>query len=303
MHLLRYRNQVTGIVGLAVQDSTIRPLHFNGQAMAGFAELLRLPLAEIRDLVRGSELQSADVGAIELLSPCDGRMEVWAAGVTYLRSRDARMEESTERTVYDRVYVADRPELFFKSVPWRVVTGGAPITVRSDSMLNVPEPELAALINVHREIIGYTVCNDVSSRSIEGENPLYLPQAKVYDASCAIAARVRPTWEIPDPYALGIHAKITRGPDTVWESKTNTALLNRRISDLADWLFAEQDFPEGVILSTGTGLVPPMSVSLLPGDEVIITIDNVGDLTNSVSISMTGRATHEPERKISNEHY
>lgn len=295
MHLVRYRNRTSGITGIAASTDVAQPLYAGGQAVSGFADLLQLPLPDIHDVVSSSSRRpnSLGQGEIELLSPCDGRMEVWAAGVTYLRSRDARMEESTEQSVYDRVYDAERPELFFKSVPWRVVTDGAPIAIRSDSPLNVPEPELAVIVNAHAEVVGYTVCDDVSSRSIEGDNPLYLPQAKLYEGSCALAAPVRPAWEIADPYDLSIRAHIRRGSDIVWEADTTTASLHRSISDLIDWLFAQQRFPEGVVLSTGTALVPPMDVTLLPGDEVGIVIEEVGQLSNPVGVGVD-RNRHVP---------
>src|SRR4051794_36555517 len=166
-------------------------------------------------------------GTPRLLAPLDGRTEVWAAGVTYERSRDARMEESSEQSVYDRVYAARRPELFFKSVAWRVVTDGEPIAVRSDSAVTVPEPELAVVVTAAAEVFGYTVCDDVSSRDIEGENPLYLPQAKVYAGSCSLATGIRPAWEVPDPGALGIGVRVTRTGDTVFEGATSTARMHR----------------------------------------------------------------------------
>ena len=181
-------------------------------ALAGVtsvAALLRRSLAEIRALVDAAG-EVVDAAEVEPRSIVDGRMEVWAAGVTYTRSRAARAEESTIADVYDRVYDAERPELFFKSVPWRVVIGGEPIGVRADSPINVPEPELAVVVNSSAEIVGYTICNDVSSRSIEGENPLYLPQAKVYEAACAVAATIRPAWEVDDPYDLAIDVAVER---------------------------------------------------------------------------------------------
>lgn len=256
----------------SVDDPTLR----------SFSALLSLRVDTIRQRLDASPRGQVSRESVELLSPCDGRMEIWAAGVTYLRSRDARMEESVEQSVYDRVYVAERPELFLKSVAWRVVTDGDQVAVRDDSSLNVPEPELALVINSAGEIVAYTVCNDLSSRTIEGENPLYLPQAKIYDASCAIASRIRPAWEVADPYSLAIRARITRDGVTVWDAETSTGALHRKLDDLVTWLFAEQSFPDGVILSTGTGLVPAMDISLLPGDAVAIDIEEVGSLRNEV---------------------
>ena len=171
--------------------------------------LLALPLAEIRD-VTAKATASAVAGGVTLLPPAEGRMEVWAAGVTYFRSREARLEESGGADFYDHVYDAERPELFFKSVPWRVVTHGQPIAIRRDSALNVPEAELAIVVNSAAEIVGYTICNDVSSRTIEAENPLYLPQAKVYAGACAVAPVIRPAWEI-SATDLAIRMEITTG--------------------------------------------------------------------------------------------
>ena len=160
---------------------------------------------------------------VTLLAPVDGLTEVWAAGVTYRTSRDARMEESDRAAdVYQQVYDAVRPELFFKSTAWRVSGDGEPIAIRSDSTVDVPEPELALVVNRHAEIVGYTICNDVSSRSIEGENPLYLPQAKVYLGGCALGPGVVPAWEVPDPLRLTIEMTITRAGRGVWSGSTST---------------------------------------------------------------------------------
>jgi 2-dehydro-3-deoxy-D-arabinonate dehydratase len=245
-----------------------------------FAELMQLPRDEVRR--RCEDVEPSPVAAGQALAPIDGRMEVWAAGVTYARSMDARLEESALPSVYERVYRADRPELFFKSVAWRVVTDGDPIGIRTDSELSVPEAELAVLVNRHGDIVGYTACNDVTSRAIEGENPLYLPQAKIYAGSCAIAPSIRPWWELPDPYALGLRVAVRRAGRPVWEASTNTSLLKRRIDELVSWLFAQQTFPDGVILSTGTSMVPEFEFTLEAGDEVDIEIDEVGVLRNPV---------------------
>jgi 2-dehydro-3-deoxy-D-arabinonate dehydratase len=247
----------------------------------GIGGLLRHSIEEIRALVTGTgeEIALADV---TLLAPVDGRMEVWAAGVTYARSRQARMEESATGDVYSRVYDAERPELFFKALPWRVVTDGEPIAVRRDSPLNVPEAELAAAVTAGGEIAGWTVCNDVSSRSIEGANPLYLPQAKVYAGSCALAAGIRPAWEV-DAGALVIDIEVTRDGVATWSGRVGTDQLRRSPAGLVAHLYAEQPFPDGAILSTGTGIVPGMEWSLSDGDIVTISIDGVGRLRNPVT--------------------
>ena len=240
-------------------------------------ELLRLSPAEIEAVVSDARETVTDP---HLLPPVDGRTEVWGAGVTYERSRVARVEESESSDVYDRVYVADRPELFFKAPAWRVVGDGHPIGIRRDSPLSVPEPELAVWVTAHGVISGYAVCNDMTSRSIEAANPLYLPQAKVYRASCALSSGIVPAWEVPDPTALEISCTITRAGTAVWQATTSTATMARSLDELVSWLTAELDFPDGVILSTGTGIVPELDFVLEPGDVVSIDIPGVGSLTN-----------------------
>ena len=256
-------------------------------------QLLRLRVNDIRAAVEeaaardfdpDTDLPSADLKTAGALPPVCGRMEVWAAGVTYERSRDAREEESDVADVYGKVYDAARPELFFKSVPWKVVTDSVPIGIREDSALNVPEPEVAVLVNAFAEIVGYTICNDVSSRSIEGENPLYLPQAKVYWHSCSIAASVRPAWEVTSPDALDITAEIRRDGASVWNARGTTAKMRRSFDDLVSYTFSADDFPDGLVLSTGTMLVPEMDVTLREGDEVEITIAELGTLVNPVAV-------------------
>jgi 2-dehydro-3-deoxy-D-arabinonate dehydratase len=248
------------------------------------ADLLRLPLTDLRRLLDETARTPPAYTEREILPlpPLDGRMEVWAAGVTYERSRGARISESTEQTVYQRIYDAERPELFFKAVPWRVVTDGEPIAVRGDSPLNVPEPELGLVVNRHGETVGYLVVDDVSSRTIEGENPLYLPQAKVYAGSCAVSAAFVPAWEVPDPTDLTIHMTVRRGSDVAYEATTSTAAFHRTPEGLVEHLLRSQPFPDGAVLSTGTGIVPGMDFTLRAGDRVRITVDGVGTLTNHV---------------------
>jgi 2-dehydro-3-deoxy-D-arabinonate dehydratase len=247
------------------------------------AALLAMPLAAIRSATAEALAAPAVDGPVTLLAPADGRMEVWAAGVTYFRSREARLEESGGADFYGRVYDAPRPELFFKSVPWRVVTHGQPIAVRRDSALNVPEAELAIVVSSAREIVGYTICDDVSSRTIEAENPLYLPQAKVYDGACALAHAIRPAWEI-SAADLAISMEITRDGAVAWSGRTSTSQIKRPLPELVDCLFAEQDFPDGAIISTGTGIVPELSFTLAAGDTVTIEIDGIGTLANPVAV-------------------
>jgi 2-dehydro-3-deoxy-D-arabinonate dehydratase len=192
----------------------------------------------------------------------------------------AESEQSAD--IYDRVYAAERPELFFKSAAWRVSGPGRPVSVRSDSTIDVPEPELAVVLNAAGEVVGYTICNDMSSRSIEGENPLYLPQAKIYLGGCAVGPWIVPSWEIQDPYALTIELAIARGGATAWEGSASTSALYRKIDELAAYLFRADDFPAGVILSTGTSLVPDLPFTLEAGDEVRIRIAGIGELINPV---------------------
>lgn len=219
-----------------------------------------------------------------LHAPLDAQ-EVWACGVTYLRSRDARMEESTEESVYDRVYSATRPEIFFKGTASRVVALGKPVAIRADSDWNVPEPELALVVNAGGEIVGYTIGNDMSSRSIEGENPLYLPQAKVYRDACALGPVVMLVSEIPDATDLGIHMVITRGGAEVFVGDTRTSQIARPFMELVSYLFRAQSFPHGAIVLTGAGIVPPSDFTLHADDHVTITIDGIGTLENPVYVT------------------
>ena len=250
---------------------------------AELAALLRLPAAAFRaEVERVATRGPVEDREFRLLPPVDGRTEVWAAGVTYERSSEARQEESVVADVYSRVYDADRPELFFKSVAWRVVGPGEPVGIRADSEIDVPEPEVALVVNAGGEIVGYTVCDDVSSRSIEGENPLYLPQAKVYAGCCALGPGIRPFWEVPDPYALGVRAEVVRGGEPVWDGATSTKMLHRRFDDLVGYLGRHLGLPDGAVLSTGTGIVPGLDFTLVVGDTVSVTVDGIGTLSNPV---------------------
>ena len=209
--------------------------------------------------------------------------EVWAAGVTYLRSRDARATESAGSggdVFYDRVYDADRPELFFKATAPRVVGPGGVVRIRADSSWDVPEPELALVLDAAGQIVGYTIGNDMSSRSIEGENPLYLPQAKVYDGCCALGPAI--VLGPPPGPDTTIAMTISRDRRAVFTGHTSVAQLKRTFVELADWLCRASTFAHGAFLLTGTGIVPPDEFTLAPGDEVSISIDGAGTLTNPV---------------------
>ncbi|RZU20066.1 2-dehydro-3-deoxy-D-arabinonate dehydratase [Kribbella rubisoli] len=280
MHLVRYLSPVDGrpIPGVRTGDTVASLAGINT-----FAELLQLSLEDLRAAV-GKVGEGEPAEGLKFLPPLDGRGEVWCAGVTYERSRGARMEESTEQSVYDKVYSADRPELFQKAPAWRVVVDGEPVGIRSDSGHDVPEPELAVVANSHGQIVGFTVCNDMSSRSIEGVNPLYVPQAKLFAGGCALASGIRPAWEVSDPKNLGIRLVIERDGAEVFSDTTSTAKLVRELQDLIDVLFLPNDFPDGVILATGTGIVPELDFALAEGDVITITIDEVGTLTNTVAV-------------------
>jgi 2-dehydro-3-deoxy-D-arabinonate dehydratase len=217
------------------------------------------------------------------LAPIDDQ-EVWAAGVTYYRSRTARMAESEVAgggSFYDRVYTADRPELFFKALAHRVAGPGENVRIRRDSKWNVPEPELALVISPEGKITGYTIGNDMSSRDIEGENPLYLPQAKVYDRSCALGPAILVS-DAPLPEATAIALEITRAGQVMFSDSTTLASMKRKPQELVDYLYRETSFPNGCILLTGTGVVPPDSFTLQSGDEIAISIDGIGTLRNTV---------------------
>jgi 2-dehydro-3-deoxy-D-arabinonate dehydratase len=219
---------------------------------------------------------------VTLLPPVD-RQEIWAAGVTYKRSQVARMEESeTGASHYDKVYSADRPELFFKGTAGRVSGPGQPLRVRSDSSWSVPEPEFTLVISPGAKIIGYTIGNDMSARDIEGENPLYLPQAKVYRQCAGLGPCVLLAEEPLDLPNTKIDLKIERGGKTIHDGQTNLGQLARTLEDLVTWLFKEQEFPDGVLLMTGTGIVPDDDFTLENGDTVAITITNIGTLTNPI---------------------
>jgi len=213
-----------------------------------------------------------------------GSQEVWAAGVTYFRSRDARMEESKSAgggNFYDRVYSAERPELFFKATPHRVVGPYGKVAIRTDASWSVPEPELTLLVGPSGKILGYTIGNDMSSRDIEGENPLYLPQAKVYDRSCALGPCILVS---PEPLAPAteIRLEISRAGNTIFSGSTNLSMLKRAPAALVEYLYRDNAFPNGCFLLTGTGIVPPDSFTLKYGDEIRIAIDGIGTLVNFV---------------------
>jgi 2-dehydro-3-deoxy-D-arabinonate dehydratase len=256
--------------------------YFEIEEIDSLSDALTLRLSEFRkafDAAGSKEVTG------KLVAPVAADTEVWGAGVTYQRSRDARKEESGIPDVYQLVYEADRPELFFKATARRTVGHLGLVGIREDALTSVPEPEVAIVINKFGELIGMSICNDMTSRNIEGENPLYLSQAKIYFGSNALGPMIRPIWEIIDHNALDIYAKIERGGSVVWQAETSLKSLNRSFDDLIEYLFKCQHFPVGVILSTGTGIVPPLDISLVVGDEVTITVDQIGTLINKVSLT------------------
>ncbi|GGJ40566.1 fumarylacetoacetate hydrolase family protein [Streptomyces brasiliensis] len=257
-------------------------------------ELLEFPLRELRRVVEDAAAAPPARPSEEvprLGAPVCGLTEVWAAGVTYERSRAARMTESEhEADIYERVYGAERPELFFKAASWRVVGPDEPVSVRADSAVNVPEPELAVVANRFGEIVGYTICDDVSSRSIEGENSLYLPQAKAYLGACALGPGITPVWEVNNPYALGMELTISREGRTAWEGRSSTELLRRELPELLAYLFRADEFPQGVVLATGTSLVPELPFTLAEGDVVHIGVAGLGALDNPVVVGKEAMA-------------
>jgi 2-dehydro-3-deoxy-D-arabinonate dehydratase len=235
--------------------------------------------AELLSLSRTSEA----LDQVTLLAPLC-RQEVWAAGVTYKRSKIAREEESVGAAqFYDKVYTADRPELFLKAAAWRVVGPNGLVRIRRDGKWNVPEPELALVISPALKIVGYTIGNDMSSRDIEGENPLYLPQAKVYDGSCAVGPVITLAGAMPPLASVQVRLEIDRGGKRAFEGSTNLGQMARTPENLVEWLGRETSFPHGAILLTGTGIVPPDDFTLASGDEIRIAIDAIGTLANRVA--------------------
>jgi 2-dehydro-3-deoxy-D-arabinonate dehydratase len=260
------------------QDSFYRIPETSWDALITHDDLHGYLLTIAQDGNRAGEFSAASIQA-----PI-GSQEVWAAGVTYYRSRDARMAESKDAgggDFYDRVYSAERPELFFKATASRVAAPGSSVRIRSDASWSVPEPELTLVINHHGKIIGYTIGNDMSSRDIEGENPLYLPQAKVYDRSSALGPCILVSSELL-PATTPIRVEIERAGKLEFTGATTLAELKRSPRVLVDYLFRENNFPTGAYLMTGTGIVPPDSFTLAAGDRIRITIDPIGTLENIV---------------------
>lgn len=252
-----------------------------GELSGTLADLLAAPLDQARSVIEAAAREArGDMPGDKALPPID-RQEVWAAGVTYLRSRDGRKEESGNGPLYDHVYNSDRPELFYKSSPWRVVGDGDAVGIRVDSGWDVPEAEVGLVLNATGDVFGYTLGNDMSSRSIEGDNPLYLPQAKIYDRSCALGPAIVPSWAVePGPFPIGL--RVLREGREAYAGTTSTSAMARGFEELAGWLFRALSFPAGVVLLTGTGVVPGADFTTRPGDTIEITSETLGTLTNPV---------------------
>ena len=284
MKICRFKNHTHAIrIGLATEDSMMIDL-----SAAGITYLTPLleaedPLAIVRHLA-SANLPRVALAEVQLLAPV-GRQEVWAAGVTYLRSKAARMEESDfSANAYDKVYAAERPEIFFKSMPQKVVGPGEAVGIRRDAKWNVPEPELALVLNSRGKIVGHTIGNDMSSRDIEGENLLYLPQAKTYHRSCALGPWI--VLGTPEAQAREWQIKIAidRDGKNVFAGETSVGQIKRRFDELAEFLFRSQVFPHGAILLTGTGIVPPDGFTLNEHDLVRIEVSGIGMLQNTVTL-------------------
>lgn len=279
--IVRFVDSAVGAArpGVLGDDGAVRPI----SSVPSLAALLHCSLGEIREQVEAALGDPPVRGAPRLLSPIDGRTPVWGAGVTYRVSQEARIEESGDEDVYIRVYKAERPELFLKCAAHEVVTDGEPVGRRPDSANDTPEPELALMLNSVGEIVAYGVCNDMCARAIEGENPLYIPQAKIFAASCVLAPTMRPAWEVPDPYDLTIRLRLSRGADVLFGGSTSTSELARTLEELVDCLFCAVAFPDGAVLSTGTCLVPPLDCPSEAGDVIEIAIDDIGSMRNVVT--------------------
>lgn len=282
MKLIKYLSHSgAALVGQLDGDRVI-PLDLSRSPFQTLADILE---ADDPEQAAGSlldprrETPATDVG---LLAPID-QQEVWAAGVTYQRSQAARMEESeAAASCYDRVYSSPRPELFFKATPHRVAGPGQPLRIRADSTWNVPEPEITLALNSRLQLVGFTVGNDMSSRDIEGENPLYLPQAKVYNACCGLGPCITLAGAMPPADGIHIRLVIRRAGEVVFAGTTSVGKMARSFADLIQWLGRDNSFPRGAFLLTGTGIVPERDFTLQPGDLVAVSIDGIGTLTNPI---------------------
>jgi 2-dehydro-3-deoxy-D-arabinonate dehydratase len=282
MQLCRVQLETSEIRAAALVDGHVRLLQLDGKVgRRNLSDVLHAenPRAMALDLLDDDKLAPPDV---DFLAPLD-QQEVWAAGVTYKRSQEARERESAGAArFYDLVYSAPRPELFFKAPAWRVSGPGERVHIRKDSKWSVPEPELVLVISPHLTLVGFTIGNDMSSRDIEGENPLYLPQAKFYDYACAAGPVITLADAMPAPEQTSIRLVIERGGKTAFDGGTKISAMKRSFAELIQWLGKETSFPHGVVLLTGTGVVPPDDFTLAVGDIVHIDVTGIGRLTNRV---------------------
>lgn len=283
MNICRFAHRDCVHIGLVGEDLVVIDL-----APAGITELTPL-LEDARLAASLSRMETKafprmPLSEVKLLAPVE-RQEIWAAGVTYLRSKTARMEESEfSATAYDKVYAAERPELFFKSVAEKVVPCGAPVGIRDDATWSVPEPELALVLNSRGDVVGHTIGNDMSSRDIEGENLLYLPQAKIYERSCALGPWITLGADEATAREWKIGIEIRRAGKIVFAGETSVGQIKRTFKELAGFLFRCQKFPNGAVLLTGTGVVPPDTFTLQSCDDVSIRISGIGLLQNAVML-------------------
>ena len=282
MKLARFKDGQGDVAVGIIRDDQLFPLDTSNSQYRQLSDILEAddPAAAV------AALPAAETGIpleqVVLLPPIDNQ-EVWAAGVTYKRSQTARMEESeTSADCYDRVYQSARPEIFLKATPNRVSGPGEPVRIRADSKWDVPEPELALVMNSRLELVGFTIGNDVSSRDIEGENPLYLPQAKVYNQCCGLGPYIVLASSVADPSALEISLSIERDGNNAFQGETSISEMARSFDDLLGWLGRENSFPNGAFLLTGTGIVPDSDFTLQDGDLVHISISGIGTLSNPV---------------------
>ncbi len=281
MKLVKCQTATGEVLVAQLDGEMVRPLSFDDSACSTLADIIESdnPSETAASLVSDQELALTEV---TLLAPID-QQEVWAAGVTYKRSQTARMEESeTSASCYDLVYEADRPELFMKATPHRVSGPGQPVRIRYDATWNVPEPEITCVVSSQGTLVGFTIGNDMSSRDIEGENPLYLPQAKVYRQCAGLGPCITLLDSMPAREDTGIKLQIERGGEVVFEGNSGVSEMHRTFEDLIGYLCREQEFPNGVFLMTGTGIVPDSDFTLNAGDVVHITICGIGTLTNPV---------------------
>jgi 2-dehydro-3-deoxy-D-arabinonate dehydratase len=281
MHLAKIRYGTWPDTVALVENGQVTPLVMSDRFHT-LADLLEADdvVGAIQSLDRRNE--RLPVASVSVLAPID-RQEVWAAGVTYKRSKVARMEESQGAArFYDLVYEAARPELFFKASPHRVAGPGQPVRIRADATWNVPEPELTLVLNSRMRLAGFTIGNDMSSRDIEGENPLYLPQAKVYNACCGLGPWITIADAMPPRDEIGIQLAVKRAGKVAFHGETSIQQMARTFEDLIGWLARDNSFPDGVFLLTGTGIVPKDDFTLEPGDVVEITVDGIGTLSNPV---------------------